>query len=302
MPRWRPVWRRPREAEVGDDFVLVVWDSCRFDAVEAARTPVLDRHGPVRRAYTHGTYTVPAHVAMFQGFLPHAFVDEPFYNRHVRQLWRIDARGLRTPPLVALPAGATNVMAGLRRRRYATLGVAAMPFFRDVPALRAGFDRLEVTATAAREQNRRMAGMLARHGRGRPVFCFVNYGETHSPFRHADMPPERDAVDHRYATRAIWAQRGTRRVDGRLDERAFARQVACAEFLDARTGELLELFRARGRPTTVVICADHGGALGEDGLFGHAMYHPAVMEVPLLIFRLNAPPHPAPAEVGGPPG
>jgi arylsulfatase A-like enzyme len=126
------------------------------------------------------------------------------------------------------------------------------------------------------------------------VFCFVNYGETHSPFRHEDMPPGPDDIDQRYATRALWAQRGTKRAEGRLDERAFARQVACAEFLDARTGELLELFLARGRPTTVVICADHGEALGEDGLFGHAMYHPKVMEVPLLIFRLNAPSHGAP--------
>ncbi len=298
MIRWLPRWRRPQEPEISDDFVLVVWDSCRLDTVDAARTPVLDRYGPVRRAYTHGTYTVPAHAAMFQGFLPHAFVDEPFYNRHVRQLWRIDARGLRTPPLVALPGGTANVIAGLRGRRYATLGVAAMPFFRDVPLLRVGFDRLEVTPTAARRQNRIMAAMLTRCRRQRPVFCFVNYGETHSPFRHEDMPPDLDEVDHRYATRAIWAQRGTRRADGRFDERAFARQVACAEFLDARTGELLELFLARGRPTTVVICADHGEALGEDGLFGHAMYHPKVMEVPLLIFRLNAPSHPAPASVG----
>jgi hypothetical protein len=123
MPRWRPVWRRPREAEVGDDFVLVVWDSCRFDAVEAARTPVLDRHGPVRRAYTHGTYTVPAHVAMFQGFLPHAFVDEPFYNRHVRQLWRIDARGLRTPPLVALRVCAAAATPRSASRRCRSSGM-----------------------------------------------------------------------------------------------------------------------------------------------------------------------------------
>jgi arylsulfatase A-like enzyme len=70
--------------------------------------------------------------------------------------------------------------------------------------------------------------------------------------------------------------------------------VSCAEFLDARTGELLDLFRARGRPTTVVVCSDHGECLGEEGLYGHAFYHEKVMEVPLLIFRLNARPHPAP--------
>src|SRR5262245_62527460 len=100
-------------------------------------------------------------MAIFHGFLPHAFVDEPFYNRHVRQLWRIDARGVRTPPLVALPAGTANVIAGFRARRYATLAVAAMPFFRDFAVLREGFDRLEVTPWVARRQNQTMAAMLA---------------------------------------------------------------------------------------------------------------------------------------------
>src|SRR5262245_14109797 len=111
MVRWVSGWRRPAQPPVTDDFVLVVWDSCRLDTVLAARTPVLDRYGPVRAAYSHGTYTLPAHMAIFHGFLPHAFVDEPFYNRHVRQLWRIDAQGVRTPPLVALPAGTANVIA-----------------------------------------------------------------------------------------------------------------------------------------------------------------------------------------------
>jgi arylsulfatase A-like enzyme len=191
------------------------------------------------------------------------------------------------------------VVAGLRARGYATVGVAAMPFFRDFAVLREGFDRFEVTPPVARLQNRTLAAMLSRHGGRRPVFCFANYAETHSPFRHEDMPAERDEVDDRYAVRALWRQAAVRREDGTTDRRAFARQVACAEFLDARTGELLDLFAARGRPTTVVVCADHGESLGEDGLFGHAMYHPKVMEVPLLIFRLNAPPHQAPDVAAG---
>jgi len=73
-----------------------------------------------------------------------------------------------------------------------------------------------------------------------------------------------------------------------------ARQVACAEFLDAQMADLLRCFVARGRPTTVVVTADHGECLGEQGLYGHAIHHEKVLEVPLLIFRLNAPPHAAP--------
>jgi glucan phosphoethanolaminetransferase (alkaline phosphatase superfamily) len=43
-----------------------------------------------------------------------------------------------------------------------------------------------------------------------------------------------------------------------------------------------------------VVTADHGECLGEQGLYGHAFHHEKVMEVPLLIFRLNAPPHEPP--------
>ncbi len=57
---------------------------------------------------------------------------------------------------------------------------------------------------------------------------------------------------------------------------------------------LLECFLTRGRPTTVVVTADHGECLGEEGLYGHAFHHEKVMEVPLLIFRLNAAPHAPP--------
>jgi hypothetical protein len=64
---------------ITDDFLFVVWDSCRLDTFEAARTPVLDRYGPVRPAYTHGTYTLPAHVAMLGAF--RTLRRRPFYNR-----------------------------------------------------------------------------------------------------------------------------------------------------------------------------------------------------------------------------
>ena len=97
--------------------------------------------------------------------------------------------------------------------------------------------------------------------------------------------------DDRFRRRRLYNQAGLFQDQWSFDEEAFGRQVACAEFLDARTGELLDYFRRRGRPTTVVLCADHGECFGEHGLWGHALYHEKVMEVPLLIFRLNAPPH-----------
>ena len=166
-----------------------------------------------------------------------------------------------------------------------------MDWFRDTDALREGFEHFRVTGIDAEEQNRVLIRQMEAH-RSRPCFAFINYGETHSPFRHRGMTAEPTSVDSRYSLERILNQRGVWDETWTFDKDAFASQVACAAFLDARTGELLDFFRRRARPTTVVVCSDHGECFGENGLYGHAFHHEKVMGIPLLIFRLNAPPHP----------
>jgi membrane-anchored protein YejM (alkaline phosphatase superfamily) len=293
--RW-PFSRRLNRARGdagGEDFLLVTWDSCRFDTYQTARTPRLDEFGQARRAWAMGTYTLPAHVAMFYGFLPHVFEPLPFYNRHVQQLWRISHRNLRTRPLVTFPGGA-SIVTGFRKRGYFTTGIAAMDWFRDTAALREGFEHFRVTGIDAEEQNRQLFRSIER-GESRPCFAFINYGETHSPFRYRGMKARNPVVDSRYSLPRILNQRGVWEENWSFDREAFESQVACAEFLDARTGELIDFFKGRSRPTTVVVCADHGECFGENGLYGHGFYHEKVMEIPMLLFRLNAPPHPEPA-------
>jgi hypothetical protein len=293
--KWLSFHRHKKHQALGDeeDFLLVTWDSCRYDAYLEAHTPVLDSFGPARRAWAMATYTLPAHVAMFYGFLPHVFAPEPLYNRYCQQLWRICHRHVHVRPLVTFPEGEGNIVCGFRTRGYFTVGVAAMDWFRDAAELRLGFEQFYVTGIAARQQNGILIRLIERHGAQRPCFAFVNYGETHSPFRYEGMPDESPDVDARYSLARLFNQAGLLEKDWKFDEAAYRRQVACASYLDARTGELIDFFRVRGRPTTVVVCSDHGECFGENGLYGHAFYHERVMEVPLLIFRLNAPPHAA---------
>jgi len=289
-------WRH-RGLQAGDDaedFLLVTWDSCRHDTFERARTPVLDRHATARRAWAMATYTLPAHQAMFNGFLPHAFEPVPFYNRFVQQLWRISHRNVDVKPLVAFPEGTVNIVSGFRRRGYATLGVAAMDWFSRPSPLQDGFEWFRVTGTRARTQVEMLREQISRRARRRPCFAFVNFGETHSPFRHEGISASSDPVGDRMSLGRLFNASGVRDAAGAIDTDLWARQVECAEYLDERMDGLLQCFADRGRPTTVVVTADHGECLGEQGLFGHAFHHEKVMEVPLLIFRLNAPPHAAP--------
>lgn len=290
-------WRhRGRQAaDDAEDFLLVTWDSCRYDVYTAARTPVLDRHGIAKRAWAMATYTLPAHQAMFNGFLPHVFEPLPLYNRYVQQLWRISHRNLASRPLVTFPERTVSIVDGSRRRGYATLGVAAMDWFAKPSPLQQGFEWFRVTGTGAHRQVELLAGEIPRRARRRPCFVFVNFGETHSPFRHADMPVvAADPVADRMSLGRLFNSPGVPDAAGTLDRELWERQRQCAEFLDRQMADLLECFIARGRPTTVVVTADHGECLGEQGLYGHAFHHEKVMEVPLLIFRLNAPPHEPP--------
>ncbi len=293
---WFRFHRRAKYQIVGDDedFLLVTWDSCRYDTYRKAKTPVLDQFGEARRAWAMGTYTLPSLVAMYYGFLPHAFAAEPFYNRYRQQLWRICHRNVHAKPLVTFPLGTKNVIHGFHDRRYFTVGVAAMDWFRDAAALRDGFEEFRVTGTAARRQNEILATLIEKNARHRPVFALVNYGETHSPFRCEGMPDTKEQVNPNFSLARLFNQQGLLKPDWELDARSFDRQVACAEYLDGRMQDLLDFFRARGRPATIVVCSDHGECFGEDGMFGHAFYHEKVMEVFLLIFRINAPPHAQP--------
>jgi hypothetical protein len=286
---------KPRLQVEGEDFFLLTWDSCRYDTYVAANTPNLDAITHARKAYSMACYTLPSHVAMFNGFLPHCFDPEPFYNRYVHQLWRICHRNVRTPPLVTFPVGTPNIVAGFQGIGYYTVGFAAMDWFRDAKFIQEGFTHFVMTGCGAREQHRRLFKELDARP-DQPCFAFINYGETHSPFKYEGMPKQ-DAPDDRFSLARLLNQKGVKHKEWAFDTHHFNMQKAAAEFLDTMAGELITYIKKRNRPTTVIICGDHGECFGEDGLYGHAFYHEKVMEIPLLIFRLNAPPHKTPDPV-----
>jgi arylsulfatase A-like enzyme len=148
--------------------------------------------------------------------------------------------------------------------------------------------------SSARKQNEICLSQLKSKSANKPFFAFINYGETHSPFRHGDMEAPCGKVEERFSHARLFNQAGLQSEEWTFDSENFEKHLRCAEFLDQRMGELLEFIRHRGRPTTVIVCGDHGECFGESGLYGHGFYHEKVMEVPLLIFRVNAPPHAPP--------
>ncbi|MFQ5663784.1 MAG: hypothetical protein ACE5HL_08130 [Terriglobia bacterium] len=265
-------------------FLFITLDSCRYDTFLAAAAPNLKNLAPLHRAIAPGYFTYASHAAMFMGFTPGvASAREPFINPKYGKVFRLVGGGFLNKGTVFVTLRGRNIIDGLNRLGYLTLGTGAVGWLNPrTPtgrSLTGDFHRYYFPGNSysLAKQLAWVQKQLRRVGR-RPVFLFINVGETHVPYYYHGAPwsplsnPCIPFGDHNDAAEC-------RR-----------RQTACLEFVDAKLAPLLEQFDH----ANILVCSDHGDAWGEDGLWEHGVYHPTVMEVPLLL-RLNRPPPSAPA-------
>ncbi len=116
-------------------------------------------------------------------------------------------------------------------------------------------------------------------------FLWVHYFDAHAPYGDTG----KDAMS---TAQLVGAARTASPALPALVERArtlYDRDVA---FLDAALGRLLERLEADARfETHVLITADHGESLGDDGSFGHGKrVTPAEVHVPLIVLSPRAAP------------
>ncbi|MEX2206554.1 MAG: sulfatase-like hydrolase/transferase [Myxococcota bacterium] len=131
------------------------------------------------------------------------------------------------------------------------------------------------TAVSWKRLNQRVGEFLAGWNANRPLFLFVNYGDTHFPYDNAELddilgverlPRERISPDDPEGVFATYANAAAN-VDRGLE----------ALFADLRT-------RAGDAEIAVLITSDHGEALFEDGVLGHGLaLDVAQTRVPLVV-------------------
>jgi membrane-anchored protein YejM (alkaline phosphatase superfamily) len=270
-----------RPMTIDDNFLLLTYDSCRYDVLVEASTPVLDSWADVLPAEAPANFTFASHQAFFVGILPNTTVPVPYYNRFCKQLIGLVEVGEThvAKDSRCTVASGWNIVRGLADAGYQTVGAGAMNWFRQ-ESLTTGFERFLFTGTDA---TRQVDFLVSEIDPTRPFFAFVNFGETHAPFVY-EGKQDSCPVDVR-ARVMEWppVQRGP---VGRASE-AFAHQMRAAEYLDRQLPRLLSALPAN---TVVILCADHGEAFGEDGYWGHGVNHATVLEVPLAFFRLDGRP------------
>jgi len=257
--------------------LLITLDSCRYDSFAAAKAPKMKSIGPLHQAMAPANFTYGSHASIFVGFTPGVpGVATPFVNPKFARIFKLAGSGFpgHSAPFISLEG--RNIIDGFRRKGFAAIGSGAVGWFNPGTetgaVLTEGFEAFFYPGNvfSLDAQIAWIWDRIREHGQ-RPIFLFLNVGETHVPyfFKGADWNPGYNpCVPFGLNNDRVECQR---------------RQIACIEYVDTQIAALLELF-AEG---TIVICADHGDCWGEDGVWEHGVSHHKVFEVPLL-FRLGA--------------
>lgn len=246
------------------DVVFLTLDALRWDTACAAwpHTPNLAALiGAWEERSACGSFTLPAHEALFAGFFP----TPPGPGPHPRRL-AVRFPGSRSLEPGALVLDAPCVVRGYAAHGYHTICVGGTGFFDpSTPlgaALTARFEEVHWhrdLGVSARHSARSQLTLAAERVAAVPgrAFCFVNLSATHPPTRIYRKGATTESVDT---------------------------QVAALVDIDRHLPVLLDVLRGRG--AVGIVCADHGTCFGEEGHWGHRVAHPRVWQVPYGEFAL----------------
>jgi len=271
--------------------LLLTLDSCSYSTALRARTPNLDAVGPLELAEAAGNYTLPAHIAIFNGNLPRS-PSAPI------RLWRSSLARSSEPASIVFHG--RTLMDHYGAAGFRVAGVGGVSFF-DVhkpgnllpslfPTFRYFGSRRE-EPLGQRLENRGTQLALARSeeilemvDHAERFFLFVNCAVTHIPYVTPGSEVTGKVVEAVKRAYIAHDHKWTPHTGGTLtpDDSAVLRdlQVAALEWADSAFGRLLQGLD-RGDGLLVVVCADHGEEFGEGGRYGHGHNHPSVLQVPL---------------------
>ncbi len=282
-----------RAAKPQNNFVLVVFDSCRYDSFVRARPRAIRRLGSLEKRWSYATWTAPSHYNLLMGLMPHinprgVYASEYYQRDFFKFNERLGAEGIefkRFVPRLSLPVL-------LQSLGYRTHAMVSLPVLNPLTLLNSGFDSYTLMP-----RHNDMRAMLSRMSftEEAPSFYLLNIGETHYPYALPDEPEE--SWPRISGVHGVFKHLDELVVGGKLkrsrskvfDEKQLdvlrRRQVGAVKYLD---GVVEELFDLVPKNTWITITSDHGELFGEDGFFGHGpIQHEKVLEVPFLEGKLR---------------
>lgn len=266
------------------DVVVITLDTFRADSLgllgnTRGHTPNLDGFGEraavFERAYTTMGTTFPAHASLFTGLYPKRhrvrFNGDSLDDSYVTLAEVLTEAGYATGAFVGHRG---LLMTGGMRQGFGFMGESPD----DEGVFRSG----DVI-------NKRALGWLRSVDPAKPHFLWVQHFDAHTPYEPTAYSQQAQAAlqySGEFSSEVDDLQ--LLRPDLDPDDRSLAALRALYDGgirrVDEQVGELLDAIDATGRPTIVLIVADHGESLGEHGdyLHGHLLWE-EVIQVPMLL-------------------
>jgi arylsulfatase A-like enzyme len=293
------LWGAPNLGHDGDgergSVILVTLDTTRRDALSIYGGP--ERASPnidalagsstvFDQAWSTSPWTLPSHATLFTGLYP---------TRHGAGVsdTRLDGTRATIAELAHAAGYRTAGFCGgaLAASRW---GVArGFELYRDPDGFETRGDR----------QTDSVEAWLDRYG-NQPFFLFVNYFDPHAMYAAPAEFEARFGVDELRARLAdvpgwnrvsagdasVWRSVVAGEVEPTADALAYLEAAYLAEvaFMDHQIGRLVSKLQSIGvfDRATIILVADHGEFLGENGLFSHGCrLDPELTEIPLLVRR-----------------
>ena len=277
-----------REAP-GNNYILIVFDSCRYDSFVAAKPKNICKLGEVEARWSYASWTAPSHYNLLSGLLPHTspkgvFASEYYKRDFQKYAKRLGIEGVGFKSLIPKLYFPAILQESLHYRTHA---MVSLPVLNPRTILNNGFDTY-----CLMEKHNDMRAMVRemRFPGDRASFYLLNVGETHYPYALPDEPPEE--WPRISGVHGVFKHLDDQMVGGKLvkgGERFFNqakmkmlrdRQIKAVKYLD---GVVEELFDLVPRNTYITVTSDHGELFGESGFFGHGpIMHKKVFEVPFV--------------------
>jgi hypothetical protein len=280
----------------GNNFITIVFDSCRFDSFVAAKPKTILKLGELERRYSYASWTAPSHYNLLMGLMPHhspknVYASEYYKKDFIKYSERLgidDFEFKSLIPQLYLPLFFKNSL------NYRTHAMVSMPVLNPKTILNQGFDSFKLMP---KHNDMRAMVQEMTFSDDQPSYFLLNIGETHYPYALPDEPTDQWPRIH--GLHGVFKHLDSNIVGGKLvestdDQSLFdaikmeelrQRQIRAVEYLD---GVVEELFDKVPENTWITVTADHGDAFGEDGYFGHGpVHHEKVFEVPFIEGKLR---------------
>jgi hypothetical protein len=292
--RKKPTKQAEPPRSKGNNYIIVIFDSCRFDTMVAAKPKTIGKLGEIEKRWSYASWTAPSHYNLLSGLLPHSnpqnvFASEYYKQDFLKYSQRLGIDGIGFKSLIPRLYFPTFLKENLGYRTHA---MVSLPVLNPRTILNTGFDSFRLM-----DNHNDMRAMVREmhFGEDKPSFYLLNVGETHYPYALPDEPQEKwprisgihgvfkHLDDHIVGGKLV--ESPDKFFDNKKMKALRDRQVKAVKYLDRVVEELFDIVP---KNTYLTITADHGELFGESGFFGHGpIMHKKVFEVPFVEGKLR---------------